>query len=77
MVIGSSGKYWPFEPIGANGSRFRCIESVMSVHKLLFYNCSFCDFKADSQDEFETHLVDCHPEFVMLRTMANQVNNFH
>ena len=23
MVIRSDGKYWPFEPIGANGSRFK------------------------------------------------------
>ena len=33
MVIGSSGKYWPFKPIGANGTRFRCIESDGYVGK--------------------------------------------
>ena len=47
--------------------------SAIHTHK----PCRFCNFQATSKEDMETHYVEVHEEYVILHTMAKEVNEIH
>ena len=46
------------------------------VHSQTIEECPYCNFQALNKEDMETHFIESHQEFVMIRTMAKQINDF-
>ena len=38
-------------------------------------SCQYCEYDANDKEELQDHTIEVHEEFVILHTMAQQVNN--
>ena len=51
-------------------------EHMKQIHSQTYETCPCCNFPVLNEEEMQTHLTEEHKEYVMLHTMAKQVNDF-
>ena len=67
---------FPCEACGLALATFELLEDhIDSIHNQLKVNCKYCDYVAKDQESWHGHLVDNHEEYVILHSMAKQVDN--
>ena len=68
----------PF-PCGSCGlvlATFNLLQDHMNIHHPLGKtDCQYCDFCCEDDDILRSHMVESHPDVVMLHNMARQVEN--
>ena len=72
----SSGEPFPCEMCGSVVATFELLQEHMSNHKTpRTIACKYCDVSSRDQKAFQEHMIESHEEYVILHTMAKQVDN--
>ena len=67
---------FPCEVCGLVLANFEVLQDHMdSRHNQLKVNCRYCDYEAKDEESWHGHLVDKHEEYVILHSMAKQVDH--
>ena len=51
-------------------------QHVDKIHVPACVQCNYCELKAKTQEDLQNHVIEMHPEVVVLFTMAKQVDSF-
>ena len=49
-------------------------EHTITIHSQTQESCRYCDFRANNNEDLETHLVYQHEEYIILHSMAKQMD---
>ena len=67
---------FPCEVCGLVLANFNLLQEHMNTqHSQAQHNCRYCDFRGGDAELFESHLVESHEEYVILHSMAKQVED--
>ena len=66
---------FPCEKCGLVLANFTLLqEHINAQQKSVYFQCRFCDYFSENVEKHEEHIIQYHEEFVILHTMAKQVN---
>ena len=66
---------FPCEVCGLVLANFQLLQThITNIHTKEFIKCQHCDKQVDSMESLRTHMDDEHAEYVVLHTMAKQVD---
>ena len=67
---------FPCELCGLVLANFTLLQKhITSVHSQTHESCPYCNFQALNKEDMQTHYIEAHEEYVILHTMAKQVND--